>query len=368
MPEACGPPARLRDRVRRRRQQRDGHLPSVHRRIASVQARSASRRRARASRPAGMPRRSPAGRPGVLHGNRTYLLQDENGQIIETHSVSAGLDYPGVGPEHAWLKDSGRASTCRSPTTRRSRRSTRCCRIEGIIPALESVARARLRGEARADAAEGQDPARQPLRPRRQGHGHGRAKSGRARTTRDRHEPHRRDVREAARRRAQGADPLRHRRRSVARAPRCRSCTRSSPRGADVDRARRAVLRSDGRRTGDPARLGARARAAASRCPTCSRSSREFRERDATTPIVLMGYANPIEAMGVDALRGRARRRPASTACWSSTIRPRKRATFATAHGRARHRADLPAVADDAGVADGAGGARSRAATSTTCR
>jgi tryptophan synthase beta chain len=50
-----------------------------------------------------------AGRPGVLHGNRTYLLQDANGQIVETHSVSAGLDYPGVGPEHAWLKDNGRA-------------------------------------------------------------------------------------------------------------------------------------------------------------------------------------------------------------------------------------------------------------------
>ncbi len=49
------------------------------------------------------------GRPGVLHGNRTYLLQDKNGQIVETHSISAGLDYPGVGPEHAWLKDSGRA-------------------------------------------------------------------------------------------------------------------------------------------------------------------------------------------------------------------------------------------------------------------
>ncbi len=49
------------------------------------------------------------GNPGVLHGNRTYLMEDENGQIIETHSISAGLDYPGVGPEHAWLKDSGRA-------------------------------------------------------------------------------------------------------------------------------------------------------------------------------------------------------------------------------------------------------------------
>ena len=95
-----------------------------------------------------------AGRPGVLHGNRTYLLQDEDGQIIETHSISAGLDYPGVGPEHAWLKDSGRARV-RVDHRRRGARGVprRCCRIEGIIPALESRARARLRGEARADAA-----------------------------------------------------------------------------------------------------------------------------------------------------------------------------------------------------------------------
>jgi hypothetical protein len=68
-----------------------------------------------------------AGRPGVLHGNRTYLLQDENGQIIETHSISAGLDYPGVGPEHAWLKDSGRAEYVRpSPMPRRCRPFTIC--------------------------------------------------------------------------------------------------------------------------------------------------------------------------------------------------------------------------------------------------
>ena len=82
-------------------------------------------RRARASRPASTRASLSAGRPGVLHGNRTYLLQDEDGQIIETHSISAGLDYPGVGPEHAWLKDSGRARVRRrSTTTRRSRRST----------------------------------------------------------------------------------------------------------------------------------------------------------------------------------------------------------------------------------------------------
>ncbi len=79
-----------------------------------------------------------AGTPGVLHGNRTYLLQDEDGQIIDTHSVSAGLDYPGVGPEHAWLKDSGRATYEPIDDEESLRAFHDCCRIEGIIPALES--------------------------------------------------------------------------------------------------------------------------------------------------------------------------------------------------------------------------------------
>ncbi|RXZ32737.1 tryptophan synthase subunit beta [Oxalobacteraceae bacterium CAVE-383] len=78
------------------------------------------------------------GFPGVLHGNRTYLLQDENGQIIETHSVSAGLDYPGVGPEHAWLKDLGRARYVTITDDEALTAFNTCCRIEGIIPALES--------------------------------------------------------------------------------------------------------------------------------------------------------------------------------------------------------------------------------------
>ncbi|HEY4071648.1 MAG TPA: tryptophan synthase subunit beta [Herbaspirillum sp.] len=78
------------------------------------------------------------GFPGVLHGNRTYLLQDENGQIIETHSVSAGLDYPGVGPEHAWLKDLGRAEYVVITDDEALAAFNTCCRIEGIIPALES--------------------------------------------------------------------------------------------------------------------------------------------------------------------------------------------------------------------------------------
>ena len=78
------------------------------------------------------------GRPGVLHGNRTYLLQDEQGQIQETHSVSAGLDYPGVGPEHAWLKDTGRAEYVGATDAEALQAFHDCCRIEGIIPALES--------------------------------------------------------------------------------------------------------------------------------------------------------------------------------------------------------------------------------------
>ncbi len=79
-----------------------------------------------------------AGQPGVLHGNRTYLMEDANGQIIETHSISAGLDYPGVGPEHAWLKDCGRAQYVAVTDEEALRAFHDLTRIEGIIPALES--------------------------------------------------------------------------------------------------------------------------------------------------------------------------------------------------------------------------------------
>jgi tryptophan synthase beta chain len=79
-----------------------------------------------------------AGRSGVLHGNRTYLLQDENGQVIETHSVSAGLDYPGVGPEHSWLKDCARAEYVTITDAEALQAFHALCHFEGIIPALES--------------------------------------------------------------------------------------------------------------------------------------------------------------------------------------------------------------------------------------
>ncbi len=79
-----------------------------------------------------------AGKPGVLHGNRTYLMEDNDGQIIETHSVSAGLDYPGVGPEHAWLKDTGRANYVAVTDTEALQAFHLLTRSEGILPALES--------------------------------------------------------------------------------------------------------------------------------------------------------------------------------------------------------------------------------------
>jgi tryptophan synthase beta chain len=79
------------------------------------------------------------GRPGVLHGNRTYLLQDADGQITEAHSISAGLDYPGIGPEHAWLHDIGRVEYVGATDREALDAFQRCARTEGIIPALESA-------------------------------------------------------------------------------------------------------------------------------------------------------------------------------------------------------------------------------------
>ena len=80
-----------------------------------------------------------AGSTGVLHGMRTYLLQDADGQTLPTHSISAGLDYPGVGPEHAWLKDTGRASYRAITDAQAMDAFAVLCRTEGIIPALESA-------------------------------------------------------------------------------------------------------------------------------------------------------------------------------------------------------------------------------------
>jgi tryptophan synthase beta chain len=79
------------------------------------------------------------GRPGVLHGNKTYLLQDPEGQILEAHSISAGLDYPGIGPEHSWLHDVGRVSYLTATDKEALEAFRQCTQLEGILPALESA-------------------------------------------------------------------------------------------------------------------------------------------------------------------------------------------------------------------------------------
>ena len=95
------------------------------------------------------------GSPGVLHGARTYVLQDPEGQIMGTHSISAGLDYPGVGPEHAWLKDSGRATYVGVTDSEALDATHKLTRLEGILPALESAHAVaygmKLASEMRAD-------------------------------------------------------------------------------------------------------------------------------------------------------------------------------------------------------------------------
>ncbi len=113
------------------------------------------------------------GAPGVLHGNRTYLLQDDDGQILEGHSISAGLDYPGVGPEHAWLKDTGRVSYAAITDKEALAALQFCTQMEGIIPALEPSHALgyvmKLAPKLPKDNLLGDEP----LRPRRQGPVHG---------------------------------------------------------------------------------------------------------------------------------------------------------------------------------------------------
>ena len=117
------------------------------------------------------------GKPGVLHGNRTYLLMDADGQINEAHSISAGLDYPGIGPEHAWLGDMGRITFLSATDDEALSAFQLCCKLEGIIPALEPAHALARRDRARAAEAEGSPDGGEYVRPRRQGPGIGREAS-----------------------------------------------------------------------------------------------------------------------------------------------------------------------------------------------
>ena len=174
---ARGAAAGCRGRLHRRRLERHGAVPPVPGRSGGA----ADRRRgggARARHRTSTRRACSRGRPGVLHGNRTYLLQDDDGQIEEAHSISAGLDYPGIGPEHAWLHDIGRVEYVAATDEEALGRVPALHADRGHHPRARTGARARACGEARARDAEGRDHPDESVRPRRQGHLHGRRVSG----------------------------------------------------------------------------------------------------------------------------------------------------------------------------------------------
>ena len=199
------------------------------------------------------------GRPGVLHGNRTYLLMNEDGQINEAHSISAGLDYPGIGPEHSWLHDVGRVTFLSATDDEALNAFQLLSKLEGIIPALEPAHAIAKVLELAPTKAEGSPDGGQSLRPRRQGPRYGRAASAKQSVDDRTHRP---PLRRAQRRRPRRAGDLHHGRRSglrdFARDPRgAARCRRRR------DRARHAVHRSDGGRPGDSGRGPARARSPA---------------------------------------------------------------------------------------------------------
>ena len=240
-----------------------------------------------------------AGRPGVLHGNRTYLMQDHDGQITPAHSISAGLDYPGVGPEHAWLKGHRARHLRRGERRRGARGVPRMHAHRGDHPRPRIEPRAGLRGEARGGDASRRRRRGEPLGARRQGHPDRGGDRGESVVSRI-----------AARFAALGArgrtalipfvtagDPS-----PAATVPMMHAMVEA---GADL--LELGVPFSDPMADGPVIqRAGERALAAGTSFGTVLGIVREFRARDGETPVVLMGYLNPLEAAGYAAAAERA--------------------------------------------------------------
>ena len=184
------------------------------------------------------------GSPGVLHGARSYLLQDDDGQILEAHSISAGLDYPGVGPEHSWLKDQGRVKYFSATDRKRWKRSWRWGVSKGLFPALEA-SHAIAHVMRVAPRCEGPDHRRQAFGPRRQGCVHGRGRTGRKAMSRI-------AARFAELRKANRAAFVPFITAGDPDAETTLAILERLPRPGRSDRTRRAVLRSHGGRSGDP--------------------------------------------------------------------------------------------------------------------
>jgi tryptophan synthase beta chain len=263
-----------------------------------------------------------AGFPGVLHGNRTYLLQDANGQIIETHSVSAGLDYPGVGPEHAWLKDIGARPVRVDHRRRGAAGLPRLLPHRGHHPGAGILARDRLRGQAGADAAEGPDHPGQPVGPRRQGHAHGGA-ARRGWISADR----------KTRTACPESNTLSAALKQQGKTGLVTFITAGDP-GPEITVPLMHALVAGG---ADVLELGVPFSDPMAEGPVIQRACeralafgigmndvfnyvREFRKTNQHTPVVLMGYANPIERMGQTNSSARRKKRAPTAPSWS-TIR-----------------------------------------------
>ena len=298
----------------------------------------------------------------MLHGNRTYLLQDANGQIIETHSISAGLDYPGVGPEHAYLKDIGRAEYVGITDDEALAAFHRLCRTEGIIPALESSHAVAYAMKLAPTLASDQH-----LLVNLSGRG-----------DKDIGTVAELDARGAAMSRIAATFAALRERRRKALIP---YVTAGDPYADATAEIMQAMVEAGadvielGVPFSDPMADGPVIQKASERAlargiglaQVLADGARLSRRAIATTPVVLMGYANPIERYGIDALRrrraGRRRRRRAGRRLPARGVR-RLRAALA----RRRPRPDLPARADLDRRAHRAASPRSPAATSTTCR
>ena len=234
------------------------------------------------------------GRPGVLHGNRTYLLMNDDGQIQDAHSISAGLDYPGIGPEHSWLHETGRVTYLSATDQEALDAFQLLTRLEGIIPALEIGACDRQGDRARAEAAQGASDGGQPVRPRRQGHSAGRRNSeGQDVTTRidTRFAELKREGRAAFVTFVMCGDPDIETSLAIIKA---------LP-GAGADVIEIGMPFTDPMADGPSIQAaGLRALKAGTTLKKTLDVVRRFREGDNATPIILMGYYNPIYIHGVD--------------------------------------------------------------------
>ena len=303
MLEAEGAAARHAGRLHRRRLERDGPVPSRSSTIPTV-AMIGRRGGGRRHRRRGVHAASlDGGRPGVLHGNRTYLLQDDDGQILEAHSISAGLDYPGIGPEHAWLHDIGRVEYVAITDDEALEAFQLLQPARGHHPGARAGARAGRRSPKIAPTLPEDHLIVMNLCGRGDKDIFAVAEHLGVQAVSEASRPAASSARFAAAARREGRAGLVTFLTAGDPDPETSLALLAGLAGGRrrPDRDRHAVHRSDGRRPGDPGGGAARAEAPGmTLTPHAGDGARLPRARPRTTPIVLMGYYNPIYRYGAE--------------------------------------------------------------------